>query len=326
MKTNQITRSVSADYRECDIANDFMLAFACKPMFQFSFETDEAAMEILLDKFRDKIVRLRRWRNEAGLQLDQAVLKFGDSLFAHIRNGGGQCVHVYALTSEKAEALERQLHDALPPPVKKPDEPFFYMLRQDGDVFSTERVSNTSASMDDESMDICYGADSIAWVSDFARQTEKQSGGITILDGPPGTGKSTLIAQLMRRLYKTHVFYVLSVAQHESLSHPGMVEFWQRQNGRRPNEVKVIIMEDAEKILLQRRSDNNEAVSALLNISSKKQKRSFAPGATSLTCSRQATSSIYSLSHMEMTWVHGLPSCSGSSWTPHMVRSIFFML
>ena len=45
-----------------------------------------------------------------------------------------------------------------------------------------------------------------------------------------------------------------------------MISFWQEQNERWPKEIKVIIMEDAEKILLQRRSDNNEAVSALLNI------------------------------------------------------------
>jgi hypothetical protein len=31
-----------------------------------------------------------------------------------------------------------------------------------------------------------------------------------------------------------------------------MVSFWQDQNGSHPNEVKVIIMEDAEKILFQR--------------------------------------------------------------------------
>jgi len=239
MKTNQITRTVYADYQECDIANDFMLAFACQPMFQFSFGTDEDAMEMLLEKFQSKILRIRRWRNEAGLELDQAVLKFGDSLFAHIRNGGGQCVHVYASTAEQAEALEKQLRDALPPPVKKPDEPFFYMLRKDGNDFSTEKVMNTSASMDDESMQLCYGSDSLPWVNDFEKQTMDKSGGITILDGPPGTGKSTLIAQLMRRLYPFLFFRVASWLQKPStrwrqtfsMARPIRAHLWACVNG-----------------------------------------------------------------------------------------------
>jgi len=83
-------------------------------------------------------------------------------------------------------------------------------------------------------------------------------GGITILDGPPGTGKSTLITQLMRRLADTHVFYVLPVGQHSTLSRPELVTFWQEQNTLHPKHVKVVVMEDAEKILLQRRTDNNE--------------------------------------------------------------------
>jgi SpoVK/Ycf46/Vps4 family AAA+-type ATPase len=184
----------------------------------------------------------------------------------YIQNRYCKTVRIYCDSVEKAEALEKQIRELLPPPVKKPDEPWFYMLRKDNDSFSIEKIVNKSAALDEESLQICYGTDSPAWVSDFAKNTQAKSGGITILDGPPGTGKSTLIAELMRRLYQTHVFYVLPVGQHDSLSQPNMVEFWQEQNGSHPNEVKVIIMEDAEKILFQRRSDNNESVSALLNI------------------------------------------------------------
>jgi hypothetical protein len=247
------------------ISNDFVLTFAQRALFQFSFDISEGAEEILLKVFQKQTVRLHRWHGGGEVVLQQAVLQFGPSLFAHVRGGAAACVHVYASTAARAEALEMRLRKAVPTPIKRPDEPFFYMLRKDGVDISTERVLNISANLDDEDMRLCYGADSLGWLDNFATLTKKP-GGISILDGPPGTGKSTSIAQLMRRLYKTHVFYVLSVSQHEALHHEGMVEFWQSQGRRHPNEVKVIIMEDAEKILLQRRSDNNEAVSALLNI------------------------------------------------------------
>ena len=251
---------------EDEIFADLALAFADRPLFRFGFSVDETAMDILLKHFADKICRVYRWRNETGAKNYQAVLRFDSTLFVYIYAHHCKWIKIYADTQEKAEALEKQIRELLPPPVKKPDEPWFYMLRKDGDSFSIEKIVNKSAALDEESLQICYGTDSPAWVTDFAKNTQAKSGGITILDGPPGTGKSTLIAELMRRLYQTHVFYVLPVGQHDSLSQPSMVEFWQEQNGAHPNEVKVIIMEDAEKILFQRRSDNNESVSALLNI------------------------------------------------------------
>ncbi len=266
MKTNPLILSVFSSDTETEIFADLALIFAGRPLFRFSFLTDETAMDILLKHFPEKIFRLYQWGTSGDVERRQAVLRFDDTGFAVIQNQFGHCVNIYANTVEKAQDLEKQILEAMPPPVKTSDEPFFYMLRKDGPIFSTERIVNTSAGMDDESMHLCYGVDSLAWVSDFTKQTMAKSGGITILDGPPGSGKSTLIAQLMRRLYQTHIFYVLSVAQHECLSQPDMINFWQEQNERRPKEIKVIIMEDAEKILLQRRSDNNEAVSALLNI------------------------------------------------------------
>ncbi len=266
MKTNQLTLAVNSNDMENEIFADLALAFADRPLFRVGFATDETAMEVLLKKFSGKVCRVYRWRDGNGVQLTEAVLRFDDSAFAYIQNNYNKFISIYCDTQEKADEIEKLLSEALPKLVKTPDEPWFYMLRRDRENFSIQKVVNKSAALDEECLHICYGADAAQWVGDFAQNTQAKSGGITILDGPPGTGKSTLIAELMRRLYQTHVFYVLPVGQHESLSHPSMVQFWQHQNGIHPKEVKVVIMEDAEKILFQRRSDNNESVSALLNI------------------------------------------------------------
>jgi hypothetical protein len=45
-----------------------------------------------------------------------------------------------------------------------------------------------------------------------------------------------------------------------------MVPFWQKQNARHADRVKVIVMEDAERLLWRRDGDNREAVSSVLNI------------------------------------------------------------
>jgi hypothetical protein len=44
------------------------------------------------------------------------------------------------------------------------------------------------------------------------------------------------------------------------------VPFWQKENTRHADRVKVIVMEDAERLLWRRTGDNREAVSSLLNI------------------------------------------------------------
>lgn len=106
----------------------------------------------------------------------------------------------------------------------------------------------------------------MAWLTAFRERTVARAGGLTILDGPPGTGKTSLIMQMIRRLEGSHVFYSLPVSQDAALSSPEMVPFWQSQNSRHINRVKVIVLEDAERLLWRRDGDNREAVSSLLNI------------------------------------------------------------
>lgn len=258
--------SVASGDLENEIFADLSLAFAHRPMFRFGFPLEEEQVEPLLEHFEKNIYRAFRWQDEEGPEWTEILFRFDSSSFAYLMNGYRKLVRIYAESRERALELERLIRGAMPPVERSPESPFFYMLRCDENEFSTEKIGNTSALMDDGQIRLCYGEEILPWIGAFSRETTGKAGGITILDGPPGSGKSSLIAQLMARLAASHVFYVLPVSQQESLSSPGMVAFWQEQNGRYPNMVKVIVMEDAEKILLQRRSDNNESVSALLNI------------------------------------------------------------
>jgi hypothetical protein len=203
MKTDprigRINRTVTADFEEHDISNDLVVNFACGPLFQLSFATEEGALEILLRDFSDRIYRVQRWSDKGGATIRQVVLRFGPLAWVHIRNGPSHCIHVYADSAKKAEVLEKRIRALLPKETKRSDAPHFFMLRKDGDSMSIEKVLNTSALLDDESMQLTYGSDSLKWMEEFSVQTKTKIGGISILDGPPGTGKSTLIAQLMRR-------------------------------------------------------------------------------------------------------------------------------
>jgi len=71
---------------------------------------------------------------------------------------------------------------------------------------------------------------------------------------------------LVARLAATHAFYVLPVGNDGALATPELVPFWVGQNTQHPDKVKVLVMEDAERVLLRRDADNQNSISALLNI------------------------------------------------------------
>ncbi len=251
---------------EDEIFADLSLSFTHRPLYRYSFEITEKDVERLIKLFSEQLVRCHRFSTLKRDRHQEAVFRFDSACFVYVYGWQTKFVRIYADSREKAESLQKQLKTALPKQRNKRTKPSFYMLRLDDNEFSTQRVENTAPHMDDEFLRLSYGTDILTWINDFKAQTQAKYGGITLLDGPPGTGKSSLITQMMRRLYKSHVFYTLAVGQHECLTQSGLVQFWQNQTERHPKEVKVVIIEDAEKILLSRGSDNNDSVSALLNI------------------------------------------------------------
>jgi len=111
-----------------------------------------------------------------------------------------------------------------------------------------------------------YGDDFPGWASQFRKRLRKHRFGATILRGEPGTGKTSFLRYLIYTLRRTHRFYYLPNDCHELITDPKMAEFWAQENYKIGSLKKVIILEDAESLLMQRGNDNRASLSNMLNV------------------------------------------------------------
>jgi ATPase family associated with various cellular activities (AAA) len=83
--------------------------------------------------------------------------------------------------------------------------------------------------------------------------------GVALLHGDPGTGKTSYIRELICKTPEK-TFIIMPPELFESVTGPQLMQFM-LQNNR-----SVLIIEDAEKLLLKRAGDSNAAISTLLNM------------------------------------------------------------
>ena len=93
----------------------------------------------------------------------------------------------------------------------------------------------------------------------LSRLKKEKDKGLVLLHGKPGTGKTSYIKYLISQVEKDVIFMPPSLAN--QITNPGLLELLIEN----PNSILVI--EDAEDIILDRNHRGNSAVSALLNLS-----------------------------------------------------------
>jgi len=118
----------------------------------------------------------------------------------------------------------------------------------------------------DADLALHYGEDFPAWKAHFIRALKSHVSGASILQGGPGTGKTTFIRHLIHQLRRTHRLYYLPANQLEMLSAPHLVQFWIRESHDAEKIAKVMVVEDAEPLLVARGCDNHDQLSNFLNI------------------------------------------------------------
>jgi SpoVK/Ycf46/Vps4 family AAA+-type ATPase len=192
-----------------------------------------------------------------------AVLLQMDDVFCYIES---QWLLCYASSPEIARKRAMQMIKRYAKPVKK-DEPKFHILSLRSDSLEIEAVKMAKPfKLGEEELQLHYGTDAPEFERYLTGAWDTGVAGLTIFRGPPGTGKTSYIRHLITKLQQTHRFYYLPLDAVRYLSSPDMVDFWLRINNISTECKKIVVLEDAEDLLMERGADNRAKVSALLNI------------------------------------------------------------
>lgn len=196
----------------------------------------------------------------------------------------GSRLTLWAPDFEQAQTVYKALREKYAVAAKRSTtEPVFYVLKSVGEDVGVQPIRvpaqyrqlwrrmkrGGSTYTTDEWLALHYGPAFPAWHGQFVAdlRARKAGGGLTLLRGEPGTGKSTYLRFLLAEMRRTHRFYYLPANGFQLLTSPSMADFWlQEGKDHLGRGGRVVILEDAERLLMERAADNRDALSNLLNL------------------------------------------------------------
>lgn len=202
-------------------------------------------------------------------ELDGFTFAPGDNVVVTVKSFscGSWTVTVWAHSMQKAETEFICVRDQYRLKEKrKPAAAHFAVLTTGSLGIGATEVRTTSPVKGPDDLVRHYGAEFNDWHLDFVERLKRKKTGITILRGEPGTGKTTYLRYLTDSLRRGFRFYYLPVSVYPLLAAPEAVRFWMSQNEEYGKCRKVVLLEDAESLLMQRANDNQANLSNLLNM------------------------------------------------------------
>jgi hypothetical protein len=194
----------------------------------------------------------------------EAVIDLGDGDLAHFHPMG---LRIFSSSLEKASKRLAQTLDAYrisEVPAKACFE--IIKLGMGGSYSSRTTHLKERQFQTEEELRLHYGSDFLPWKESILSTLAKKCAGIHLLRGDPGTGKTSFIRYLVEALRTTHRFYFLPSYEYARVGNGTLIEFLHDEEDEHRNLQFVIVMEDAEAVLMPRKIDTGFSVSAMLNL------------------------------------------------------------
>jgi hypothetical protein len=175
------------------------------------------------------------------------------------------CLEGYASSAAEAEAIVREFAKNY----TRPPEPAggsYSLIRVDRGISDITVPLMPETLLSNELFELHYTAETRAWHGEFMRRLTTRKNGLVILEGTPGTGKTSYLRHLMGVLRESHRFYFIPASTLQVLTDPNFIGFWADQRRRHPNTQFAVILEDSDAALMARGADNREQVSSILNL------------------------------------------------------------
>lgn len=237
----------------------YLYCFNLLPSIHFIGQIDgEKAFAGIKEKFRGNIkdIHQTRWykRKKKHFEFDKTIIVLDnncvvelDDDYCEILHDGLQPQLVEAIASIAIQFKEKQRRQPLE----------INLIVQNRNRLDLKAMEIKRTKLD---LDLFY-EDDFKETDETIRKrlSQKNDKGIVLLHGLPGTGKTTYLRYLVGKIKKRVLFLSPSVAG--NLMNPDFIELLI------DNPNTILIIEDAENIIMDRRHNSSSSVSNLLNIS-----------------------------------------------------------
>ena len=130
-----------------------------------------------------------------------------------------------------------------------------YLLVKSEGILTIRRFD---VKLPDIDIELNYGKEMLEKSEVLLKSLDKDRSGLVLFSGKPGTGKSTFIKYLSSKIDRKIIYLPSNAA--EEITSPSFLEFIVDHKNC------ILLLEDAEKVLMSRESTDNPAISNILNL------------------------------------------------------------